>query len=76
MFQRKLPSGKHTKNYGQSPFIVVFPIKYGDFPYFFVGLPDRVPRIFSDLTNQLSVPSGEHTKSNGKWPSRNSGFSH
>jgi hypothetical protein len=28
----KLPSGKHTKNYGKSPFIVDFPMNNGDFP--------------------------------------------
>jgi len=27
-----LPSGKHTKNHGKSPFIVDFPIENGDFP--------------------------------------------
>jgi hypothetical protein len=26
-----LPSGKHTKSYGQWPFIVSFPIKHGDY---------------------------------------------
>jgi hypothetical protein len=28
----EVPSGKHTKNYGKSPFIVDFPMKNGDFP--------------------------------------------
>ena len=27
-----LPSSKHTKNYGKSPFIVSLSIKNGDFP--------------------------------------------
>ena len=32
--------GKRTKNYGTSPFIVDFPMKNGDVPWFFVSLPE------------------------------------
>ena len=35
-----LPSGKHTKNYWKLPFIVDLPMKHGDFPQFFVCLPE------------------------------------
>ena len=38
--QESLPSGKHTKSYGNGPFIVTFPIKNGDFPVRYVSLPE------------------------------------
>ena len=47
---RRLPSGEHTKSYWKWPFIVDCPIKHGDFPSFFVCLPEDpegLPRLKS-----------------------------
>ena len=55
MFKNDMvPSGKHTKSYWKLPFIVDLPIKNGDFPWFFVCLPDGMSITF-------------HTQ---KWPVR------
>ena len=48
------------------------------FNYEILGLQKKSvqsPDIFK-MGELQELPSGEHTKSNGKWPSRNSGFSH
>ena len=62
-----LPEGKHTKSYGTWPFIVDFPIKNGDFPSFFVGLPGRVFISTLELPPRFAVLVGSFQWCHQRW---------